>query len=136
MSKQTRLAIAAATSTLLGLSAVAPTIQADGVPNSAAEVRLLLAQTDSKERRDDRQDDRQGDRGDRQDNRDDCRDEGGLAGRTSATASRRAGRTVPTKKNPKATAGPKAEACGAAAGALLPRPSCCSRLRACASRAR
>ena len=79
MSNQTRFAIAAATSILLGLSAAAPA--ADDVPGSAAGVRLMLAQTDSKERRDDRQDDRQGDRGDRQDNRDDCRDEGGLAGK-------------------------------------------------------
>ena len=82
MRNQHRLAIAAATSTLLGLSAIAPAIQAaDAVPDSAVGVRLMLAQTDSKERRDDRQDDRQGDRGDRQDTRDECRDDGGLAGK-------------------------------------------------------
>ena len=82
MSKQTRLAIAAASSTLLGVSALALGIQiANAMPGSAAGIRLMLAQTDSKERRDDRQEDRQGDRGDRQDNRDDCRDEGGLAGK-------------------------------------------------------
>jgi|KBSSwiStaDraftv2_1062776.scaffolds.fasta_scaffold1226816_1 hypothetical protein len=105
MSKQTRLAIAAATSTLLGLSAVAPTIQADGVPNSAAEVRLLLAQTDSKERRDDRQDDRQGDRGDRQDNRDDCRDEGGLAGKDKRDCKQEGRQDGPDEEKPEGDGG-------------------------------
>ena len=94
MSKQTRLAIAAATSTLLGLSAVAPTIQADGVPNSAAEVRLLLAQTDSKERRDDRQD-----------NRDDCRDEGGLAGKDKRDCKQEGRQDGPDEEKPEGDGG-------------------------------
>ena len=76
------LAITTAASCLLGLGALAPMVQAaDSAvqPHSAAP--LILAETATKENRDDRQDDRQGDRGGRQDNRDDCRDEGGAAGK-------------------------------------------------------
>jgi len=76
------LAITTAASCLLGLGALVPVVQAAGSveqPNSAAP--LMLAETATKENRDDRQEDRQGDRGDRQDNRDDCRDEGGVAGK-------------------------------------------------------
>jgi hypothetical protein len=76
------VAIAAAASALLGLAAVAPTLQA--APGSAppdAEAPLILAATEGMERRDDRRDDRKDDRGDRRDTRQDCRDEGGLAGK-------------------------------------------------------
>jgi hypothetical protein len=77
-----RQAITIAASCLLGLGALVPIVQAaDSVaqPNSAAP--LMLAETATKENRDDRQEDRQGDRGGRQDNRDDCREEGGAAGK-------------------------------------------------------
>jgi len=106
MCKQTRLAIAAATSTLLGLSVIAPSIQAaDTAPRSATEVRLMLAQTDSKERRDDRQEDRQGDRGDRQDNRDDCRDEGGLAGKDKRDCKQEGRQDGPDEEKPEGDGG-------------------------------
>jgi hypothetical protein len=66
-----RLAIAACASTLIGLGAAAPAIQAaDTGPNAAAGAPLILADTQGSERRDDRRDDR-----------DECRDEGGAAGK-------------------------------------------------------
>ena len=88
MSEQSRysitrhLAITTAASCLLGLGALVPVVQAaDSAEQLNSAAPLMLAETATKDNRDDRQEDRQGDRGGRQDNRDDCRDEGGAAGK-------------------------------------------------------
>lgn len=76
------LAMTAAASTLLGLGAMAPAIQAAEDPSrTGLAAPLILAETEGMERREERRDDRQGDRQDRQDNRRDCRDEGGVVGK-------------------------------------------------------
>ena len=55
-------------------AAYAPNVSPNPTPSISSETPLQLAETQTKENRDDRQEDRQGDRDDRQDTRDDCRE--------------------------------------------------------------
>jgi hypothetical protein len=77
-SSSRRLAITVAATALVGLGAVSAGVQAaPAIGQPDTEAPLILAATDSMERRDDNRDDRQEDRGDRNDNRQDCRQEEG-----------------------------------------------------------